>query len=82
MIARTWPYGTRKPAFVLLFERKDGYDVALCCMDDDPGEAHIIVNLFDQELAAGDRGEMIFLQGGPTGGYWTFEKTEVAIKKL
>jgi hypothetical protein len=71
---RTWPYGTRKAATVLSMRHEDGFDVVLCYADDSPSEAHVIINLFDQELVEGDRGEMVFLQGGPTGGYWTFEK--------
>lgn len=78
MQTRTWPYGTAKRVQVL--------DVAFClirnvrtrvltCVElEGEREAHILVGDGGDEAVSMDVGYIVFRQGGPTGGYWRYER--------
>jgi hypothetical protein len=76
MIARTWPYGTRKVVTIIDFARVNDHCYTTCRHIDDPTEATIlldgvqtIVALFHRP-AIGQRRVIEFREGGPTGGHW------------
>ena len=68
---KTWPYGTKRRAKVRGVET-EGMTTALV-VQDELGEAHILIGT-GSVGEEGDRGTITFLQGGPMGGYWKFEK--------
>lgn len=76
MIARTWPYGTKKRVRVLEVEFSAMRAAVAVEHLDDPGEATVCILSrfeFDQIAPApmtGDTRTMEFRKGGPTGGYW------------
>jgi len=71
MTTKTWPYGTQRRGEILYV---DGYFLAV---KDDCKEGHILGwTGHDKNLKVGDRGLLTFTQGGPTGGFWRFEKDE------
>jgi hypothetical protein len=70
---KTWPYGTTRKATVaeIIHERSRIIQI----VTDDHGEAHILTNGAEDQLAAiNDFGTLTFCAGGPTGGYWKFTK--------
>ena len=70
VLQRTWPYGTTRTGAVLTDE--PSMQVVL----DDQNEGHILLgNARDPSAGIGDRGVLTFTRGGPTGGFWKFEKT-------
>ncbi len=79
MITRTWPYGTTRRATVLKSNwRPPGIpdDVGGGqLLKDDQGEMHLCIgNCGDQTAPVGATGTLTFTPGGPTGGYWKFQR--------
>lgn len=79
MIEKTWPYGTKRRATVLKSNwRPEGLDPrapAGQLLRDELNEGHLCVGeAADQSAQPGDTGTLTFTEGGPTGGYWKFEK--------
>jgi len=76
MNSRTWPYGTKYPVRVLEVHRP-GHSVVLFCVTAElPGEGFIVADGPNSYpgIYAQDSGEITFMKGGPTGGFWKFEK--------
>jgi hypothetical protein len=48
----------------------------LACKDDETGEGYVLLQRGPVGAKAGDLGVITFKQGGPTGGYWVYEKIE------
>jgi hypothetical protein len=49
----------------------------LACKDDETGEGYVLLQRGPVvEAKAGDLGVITFKPGGPTGGYWEYEKLE------
>lgn len=47
-------------------------------VQDENYEAHILVgdSATDQDAKEGDKGTLTFTEGGPTGGFWKFERDQ------
>ena len=73
MIARTFEYGATRRATVedVIIDRS-GHCVVIAV--DELGEGHAIVGDSAPAPSKGDVGEVVFLQGGPNGGYWSFRR--------
>lgn len=72
---RTWAYGStlRGKVIEVNIGRNDAFPVHL--VQDQKGEGHVLVgNAADATAKEGDHGTLTFTKGGPTGGYWKFEK--------
>jgi len=85
MHTRTWPFGTTKPVIVL--ERKaarhKGHPIEVLLVKEivtelKPNEAFVLIQKPTGIGDPGDRGIIIFTEGGPSGGYWEFTRTETA----
>ncbi len=79
MNVKTYPYGTTRKATVLKSNWKPvGLDPranAGQLLKDELGEGHICVgDAGDASAIPGDKGTLTFTKGGPTGGYWKFQK--------
>lgn len=79
MITRTWPYGTQRRGKVQIAKwRPKGIPDHVSSgqlIIDDRGEGHVCVgDAGDPEAMDGDAGVLTFTKGGPTGGYWKFER--------
>ena len=76
---RTWPYGTIKQVEVLMRDRAriNGAAAVILTVGDDQKEAYILIGTEREypEGQPGDKGEITFCEGGPTGGHWKFKKT-------
>jgi hypothetical protein len=75
---RTWPYGTQKRVAVVSIDaiRNSGDTYILACKEDLTDEGFVLVCRGRPDAKFGDRGVITFKPGGPTGGYWAYEKTE------
>lgn len=74
---RTWPYGARRGFHVDEVRAIKG-GIAIVGIDSG-GEGHVIY-CAPQDcigVAAGNRGWITFTEGGPTGGWWKFEKAQL-----
>ena len=73
MIFKTHAYGTtRKGVVEHLINARDGW---IQIVLDDVGEAHFLMaGCGDRSAKSGDKGTLTFTKGGPTGGYWKFNK--------
>lgn len=72
-ITRTWPYGTLRPVEVADIDRRGSPPIVTVV--DNAGEGYILVGGIDdpEHVQIGDRGEITFTKGGPTGGYWRYQ---------
>lgn len=84
MQTRTWPYGTRKPVEVIQVFR-DLKKTVLMCQDTAPapgvkpeGYVCMYAGCVYPGVGIGDRGTLVFTEGGPTGGYWAYEPAAAA----
>lgn len=70
---KTWPYGTKRLGTVHInITTREGW---VQLVIDDTNEAHVLVGgAGDRQAGQGDTGTLTFTEGGPTGGYWKFEK--------
>ena len=76
MIARTWPYGTRKTGVIIDFNRGVRTDAMFLVGDDEPKEGYMLLDKrghFDG-LKRGQPVTIEFKPGGETGGYWDVVK--------
>lgn len=75
MLERTWAYGTTRLAKVLSREKASLGDkiVDVLVIEDDHNEGHILLGT-SSIGEPGDVGSIVFMRGGPNGGYWHFEK--------
>lgn len=74
MEKRTWPYGTRKSCVVAGVLEAGNTRTTVCFESSDPGEAFILVSRRTGETrTTGDKVELVFTEGGSTGGYWEIE---------
>jgi hypothetical protein len=70
---RTWPYGTRKTVDVLSISHTAKTTVVGCVEPEGERGAFLLVRARGAiEATEGQRREIIFRPGGPTGGYWDF----------
>lgn len=69
MIARTWEYGTEINAKVEKIVTNHPHTVVLT---DEHGEGHILIgtSCVRAGICEGDEVTLVFIKGGPTGGYW------------
>lgn len=79
MTTRTWPYGTTRRAIVLKSNLRPvgipDHVASGQLLRDELGEGHVCVgDAGDQAAIAGETGTLTFTKGGPTGGYWKFQK--------
>ncbi len=74
-ILRTWPYGTKHRGRVLRTEKQGNTSAQFVEDLTAKREGHILVgSAGDRTANDGDEGDLVFMQGGPTGGYWKFTK--------
>ncbi len=73
MLARTWPYGTRKAVKVAGVGTQKGVPYAVCVETCDNGEVFVLLGM-EKAAAKDDEGYIEFKDGGPTGGFWEFHK--------
>lgn len=78
MLARTWPYGTRKAVTVGEAGMHKGAPFAICVEECQGGEGFILLGM-KEAVQKGEKGYIEFKQGGPTGGYWEFHKGSLLI---
>jgi hypothetical protein len=77
VVARqTWPYGTRKPCLVQNVITNGTAGAIVCTVPDEPGAAYVLVGNATPLISEGDTGEIVFREGGATGGYWHYEATK------
>jgi hypothetical protein len=77
MQTRTWPYGTTLNCSVITRDKARHLGqlvdvLTVGCKN----EAYILIGHDHGDAAVGDKGTITFLQGGPTGGYWKFKKSQ------
>lgn len=70
MFTRIVPFGTRVKAEVLESFVENNTPVLMC--KDESEEAHVIIGHPRPLPSVGARGELVFTEGGPKGGYWHF----------
>lgn len=76
--SRTWQFGTRKHVVVRDIVRYGGHAALL--VDDSPEnpkpEGYILLATRDQfyNVKLDQVGTITFIEGGPTGGHWVFER--------
>jgi len=69
MITKTWPYGTTLRCVVVDCAKQ------FQCVVDERNEGHVLVgDAQDPTAKPGDTGTLTFTEGGPTGGFWKFQK--------
>lgn len=73
MLARTWPYGTRKAVVVADAGIEKGQNFAICVEECQGGEGFVLLGM-SKAVQKGAKGYIEFKQGGPTGGYWEFHE--------
>jgi hypothetical protein len=67
----TFPYGTTRKGSVVDVIR------GTIIITDENMEGHILTKTCcPQRVRSGDVGTLTFTKGGPTGGYWKFEKED------
>src|SRR5688572_3217444 len=75
---RTWTYYTQKNVTVVSVEpvANSGDTYLLACVEKETREGFVLLRRGVPDAKAGDRGVITFKPGGPTGGYWDYEKAE------
>jgi len=75
---RTWTYGTQKNVTVVSNEpiSNSGDTYFLNCLEKETGEGFVLIRRGKSDAKPGDRGVITFKPGGPTGGYWEYEKAD------
>lgn len=74
MLCRTWPYGTVKKVKVEDVKRvSNGKSWLVMCIGIDDNEGYMLLGELDGAVK-NETGEIVFTQGGPTGGYWKYRK--------
>lgn len=69
-IVRTWPYGTEKKVKV-----EYASNALIICVEGN--EAFLLVRHADIEIpCAGAEVVIVFMEGGPTGGYWKIKRQD------
>ncbi len=76
LLRRTYPYGTKKSVVVKDVRRCGSTAAAICIDDGSPARGFVVLQEREEleGVAVDDRGTITFVEGGPTGGYWFFEK--------
>ncbi len=78
MKTRTWKYGSTLRGKVIeggILNSPSHVKWQAHLIQDQNGEGHVLINgAFDPEAKEGDEGTLTFTKGGPTGGYWKFQK--------
>lgn len=68
MITKTWPYGTTYEVVVISSTK-----LVLAVMEPISKEGFILAMHGLKELPkVGERGKIVFVEGGPTGGHWKY----------
>lgn len=71
VIQRTWPYGTTKTVRVLDVNSTVAGLQVVCCYEQATGEGFLLLRRCkEQKPRPNEEREIIFIEGGPTGGYW------------
>lgn len=72
---QAWPYGTRKEVEVFHVDYSNRPAVMMCAKVGDEG--YVLIGGFPEGLKEGNRGEIVFTKGGPTGGYWKWHSLPI-----